>query len=175
MPQIKEDIIQELDIRMDRLLDWLNNHDAAKFNQGPEGKWTTSQHVDHLIKSMQPLNMALRLPKLQLRTMFGKPNRPTRDYDTVVARYLERLGEREVVPPKNFAPTDLPVDKKEETLASLDKERENLKKIIAKWDEEKLDKYLLPHPLLGKMVVREMLFFTLYHTDHHAKNLRENY
>jgi hypothetical protein len=26
----------------------------------------------------------------------------------------------------------------------------------------------LPHPLLGKLTVREMLFFTLYHQRHHV-------
>ena len=34
-------------------------------------------------------------------------------------------------------------------------------------DTADLDAVLLPHPLLGKLTVREMLFFTVYHVQHH--------
>jgi hypothetical protein len=35
------------------------------------------------------------------------------------------------------------------------------------WTERDLDHCRLPHPLLGKLTVREMLFFTLCHYEHH--------
>lgn len=38
---------------------------------------------------------------------------------------------------------------------------------IARWTDDSLDRFQLPHPLLGKLTVREMLFFTLYHQRHH--------
>jgi hypothetical protein len=39
------------------------------------------------------------------------------------------------------------------------------------WGEGSLDRCRLPHPLLGKLTVREMLFFTLYHNLHHVQNV----
>jgi hypothetical protein len=27
----------------------------------------------------------------------------------------------------------------------------------------------LPHPLLGKLTLREMIYFTIYHVQHHHK------
>ena len=39
---------------------------------------------------------------------------------------------------------------------------------VEKWDETELDQYMLPHPILGKLTVREMLFFTIYHNLRHA-------
>jgi hypothetical protein len=42
---------------------------------------------------------------------------------------------------------------------------------IGRWREEDLDYYRLPHPLLGKLTVREMLFFTVYHNYHHPRSL----
>ena len=176
MIETKEDIIQELDKRYDRLCAWVKAQEAERFIQGPEGKWTTGQHIGHLIKSTQPLNMAMRLPRIQLRTMFGKPNRETRSYDAVVKRYLERLAQAVGgASPKEFIPKVPSIDEKSNMIDTLNKEREKLKTIIAKWDEEKLDKYLLPHPLMGKMVLREILFFTLYHTEHHTRALEEKY
>jgi hypothetical protein len=35
------------------------------------------------------------------------------------------------------------------------------------WGESELDSYILPHPILGKLTIREMLFFTLYHDTLH--------
>lgn len=32
---------------------------------------------------------------------------------------------------------------------------------------------LLPHPLLGKLTVREFGYFTHYHTEHHFKNIQK--
>ncbi len=44
-------------------------------------------------------------------------------------------------------------------------------KAVASWREEDLDRYVLPHPLLGKLTLREMLCFTLYHNYHHVRNV----
>ena len=45
-------------------------------------------------------------------------------------------------------------------------------KALQGWTEAQLDKYTLPHPLIGKITVREMLFFTLYHNLLHANEAR---
>jgi hypothetical protein len=41
-----------------------------------------------------------------------------------------------------------------------------------RWPEAKLDAIQLPHPLLGNLTVREMLFFTLFHQSHHMDVIR---
>ena len=45
--------------------------------------------------------------------------------------------------------------------------------VLRNWRDTDLDKYFLPHPLLGKLTIREMLFFTLYHDRHHVNNVRK--
>ncbi len=40
--------------------------------------------------------------------------------------------------------------------------------VAEKWTEDDLDRFLLPHPLIGKLTIREMLFFTIYHNLRHA-------
>ena len=42
-----------------------------------------------------------------------------------------------------------------------------LLKKVENWKESDLDKYVLPHPLLGKISLREMLYFTDFHILHH--------
>jgi hypothetical protein len=43
-----------------------------------------------------------------------------------------------------------------------------LQKAFESWNEEDLDTIRLPHPLLGKITAREMIYFTLYHAKHHV-------
>jgi hypothetical protein len=33
----------------------------------------------------------------------------------------------------------------------------------------------LPHPLLGKLTLREMLYFTAYHADHHRHSIEASH
>jgi len=42
---------------------------------------------------------------------------------------------------------------------------------ITAWGDDALDRYRLPHPLIGKLTLREMLVFTLFHFDHHRDNV----
>jgi uncharacterized damage-inducible protein DinB len=46
--------------------------------------------------------------------------------------------------------------------------------VLDKWDEDGLDGFALPHPAIGRLTVREMLFFTLYHNGHHLEGMRRN-
>jgi|SRR5882672_10633400 len=43
---------------------------------------------------------------------------------------------------------------------------------IEKQSEADLDKYILLHPLLGKLILREMLYFTIHHNEHHLELLK---
>ena len=41
--------------------------------------------------------------------------------------------------------------------------------------DKHLDKLLIPHPLMGKMTLREIIMWTAYHTDHHNQILKASY
>jgi uncharacterized damage-inducible protein DinB len=42
-----------------------------------------------------------------------------------------------------------------------------LRDAVQPWSEQNLETLQLPHPLLGKLTAREILFFTIYHNHHH--------
>ena len=155
--------------------DFLRSHNDDSFEKGPEGKWNTSQHLDHLIKSTKPLNSILGKPKLVIRSMFGKSNRASRSYEALVNKYQSKLAEGPVVAPASFLPKGFAKIDKLKAISIFEKEIERLISISKKWSEKDADIYILPHPLLGKLTVREMLFFTAYHTQHHHKILEANY
>ncbi|MEM7656354.1 MAG: DinB family protein [Bacteroidota bacterium] len=170
----KEEITPHLQHQFEQVIAWAESQPEAAITEGPDGKWTSGQQLRHILMSVEPLNTALRLPKIQLKMMFGKSNRETRSLDSVKTRYYERLAEGGKAP-KEFIPKPVEPKDKAGLLADLAKNRDKLIKAIGKWKEEDLDAFVLPHPLMGKMPIREILFFTVFHTEHHYKALQEHY
>lgn len=154
-------------------IDWLQIQDEAKFEQGPEGKWDTSQHLDHLMGTAIRVESALKLPKSMIRENFGKPDWESRDYDSIVADYREKLKSipDTVVPVGNKHP----VTKKNTLLSQFEEKGKAVGNAIDLWTEEELNDLILPHPLIGNMTVRELLLWMAYHNHHHLNNLKENY
>jgi len=173
----KESIANLLDEKHQNLILWLESQEAEKWVLGPEGKWTTGQVALHLLQSIKPLNAALSMPKFLLRYKFGRANREVRDYGTVVKRYQERL--REVTPGTTFGPSrNMIVPKladKQYIMNRLQVESKKLQYKTRKMSDKNLDTLILPHPLMGKMLVRELLMWTSYHVEHHTNQLLNNY
>jgi len=168
----KDQIIGKLKENHHRLADTVYGLSESDFLSAPAGKWTAGQQLDHIYLSLKPLTMALGLPKLAVKA-FGSANRPSRDYDAVVAKYHEALANGGKAP-SNFVPDPVSYQDKDTISAKLKANLDKLASNLDKYSEEDLDKYILPHPLLGKMTVREMLYFTIYHSEHHYKVALQN-
>lgn len=161
-----------LDEKHGNLISWLGEHAPEKWATGPAGKWTTGQHVLHLIQSTKPLLLAFSLPGFVLRFRFGKANRPSREYQAIVERYHERLAANvgRVSPFSQNMPDTQP-DEKEKLIAELTKLNNKLNRSMSRFSEAQLDRLVLPHPLMGKMTLREILLWNAYHTEHHHQIL----
>ncbi|MBK8561776.1 MAG: DinB family protein [Saprospiraceae bacterium] len=166
-----------LDEKFNNMAQWLKTHPADKWALGPTGKWTAGQHIVHLIQSTKPLVRALSLPGFVLRWKFGKANRPSRDYDTIVARYHEKLAAVNgvVVSPFSQNMPATPPEGKEALIAELSALNKKLNRKMAGWSDAQLDKLLVPHPLMGRMTLREILMWNAYHTEHHHGILVKSY
>ena len=172
----KEDIAILLEEKHQNLFSWLEQQDIEHWETGPEGKWTTGQQTLHLLQSIKPLNLALSLPKFILKFKFGKSNRAVRDYDTVVNRYLERLKDVKGKTFKGSQNMKVPsIKEKQYLLNRLQVETKKLQHKTKKWSDNDLDTYILPHPLMGRMPIRELLMWTAYHMEHHTNTLKEHY
>lgn len=130
------------------------------------GKWSPAQHIEHILRAVRPVAMALLVPKWFLRWRFGRPNRPPRDYEGLVQRYKEKLAAGGRASGR-FVPPEVPASDVDAIAASVKKSVAVLARRVNNWSEHDLDTVLLPHPLLGKVTVREMLYFTIYHAQHH--------
>lgn len=135
-------------------------------------EWSPAQHVDHLVRSSGAVNTALSLPRFILK-FFGTPNRAGRTYDELKKRYREKLAAGGRASGRYVPPGSGKIDRNK-VRARYQKISERLMLKASSMDEKELDQYLLPHPLLGKLTLREMLFFTIYHTYHHMDIINNN-
>ena len=133
--------------------------------------WAPVDDLRHLSRSSSPLAQALKMPKLVLRSMFGRGGE-SRTYEDVFAQYLAALDDGTAVATGRYIPSDREGQKEDETYRAGTLERwrqinDDLQKALGRWKESQLDSYRLPHPVLGKLTVREMLFFTHFHNQTH--------
>lgn len=145
---------------------------AQEIHVSRHGKWSPARQLDHLVRSVAPVRMAFYLHSFLLKMFFGTANRPSRTYDELVAKYHNKLSAGGKASGR-FIPQEKPVSVKQasQRLHSL---IQSLCKKIGAYSEEELDKLILPHPLLGKLTLREMLYFTIYHAQHHQKQVQVN-
>jgi hypothetical protein len=149
---------------------YLRTLPADVFVQRQGEKWSPAEHVRHLSKSIRPLVLALGLPRFILWVRFGRAAVASRPFDVMRETYRARLAAGATA--GRFAPSPQPppgdaAGYREAVLVPWRTTNAELQSRIAGWDEAALDRYRLPHPALGKLTVREMLFFTLYHNAHH--------
>ena len=167
----KPQIIDALNEKVDAFNKYISLLDKEKFEASPNGKWSAGQNLDHLIRAIKPLQLAYSLPKFALVTLFGKPNRPSRTYDELVIKYKAKLNAGGKAS-RAFIPPAVSFEKKDALLKKYATQKKLLIAKIEKQSEAGLDKYILPHPLLGKITLREMLYFTIHHNQHHLELLK---
>lgn len=173
----REHIPDLLEEKYQTLIKWLEQQPPERWESGPEGKWTTGQVALHLLQSIAPLNTSMSLPKFVLKNKYGVANREVREYDAVVKRYRERLENARGATYSRSRNMKVPKLKEKSYLINrLQVESKKLQyKTAKRWTDSQLDTLILPHPLMGKMPIREMVMWTAYHVEHHTKQLIENY
>jgi DinB superfamily len=164
----KPEILQKLAEGFSLVDETLRKADNAIFYIRKDNKWSIAENCKHLSLSVKPLNTAFSLPNFAL-LFFGKLNRPARNYDEMVEKYLQKLAEGAVAT-SQFVPEKISVENsKEDLIQEIKKINDSFLKKVDDFTEDDLDKYLIPHPVLGKLTIREMLYFTICHTLHHQK------
>jgi hypothetical protein len=173
-PYGRDEIVRELRAVHNQSREFWDSFSTAEFFSPFGDAWSPADNVRHLLKSNRPVARALATPKALLALRFGVGRRASVPYSELRARYLSLLATG--VTAGRFTPAPLnPSEQSEEhrrsLMATMDAVFENLTTTASRWQEWQLDRLRLPHPALGKLTVREMLFFTVYHNIHHVENV----
>lgn len=168
IPQIEEQLKEV----SRRFVSYCNNMADDAFFQQPTNKWSPAQQVRHLITTTNISRTAFVLPKFILRWLYGKPNRPSRTYDELVAKYKLKLQQGGKAPAR-FTPKPVPASYgRDKLLKSFATSMALIAQAINNTKDKQLDNYIVPHPLLGKITLRELCYFTIYHTEHHLNSIK---
>ena len=168
------EIVRELRALHDRSRELWSGFSTTEFFFPLGDAWSPADNIRHLLKSNRPVLRALSTPKVLLLFRFGAGLRSSQTYSEVRERYLARLAAG--VTAGRFAPrplgsSDQTEEHRSSLMAALDQVSQDLTDAASGWGEGQLDRFRLPHPALGRLTVREMLFFTLYHNFHHVQNV----
>jgi hypothetical protein len=168
---------QEISVKLlenhQNFADFLMGLSEPDFMFAPAGKWTAGQQFDHIVRGVSPVSTALALPKFVPNLLFGKSDRYSIDFETLVKNYQAKLAGGGKAS-GTFIPPEIGFEQRESLKEKLLKTVAELTKRIDKFSEAQLDEYILPHPILGKLTIREMLYFTIYHVEHHHQRAVEN-
>jgi DinB superfamily len=140
----------------------------------PGNKWSVAENIQHLIISTNTTTLAYRLPKFLVKWVGGTPNRKSRTFDELKDRYNKKLSEGGRASGR-FVPKPIEIKYGKQKLL------DNWNKATAKYlsaltknrTEADLDNYLARHPLLGRITLRELCYFTVFHTRHHLNSIQK--
>ena len=141
----------------------------------PGPKWSVAENIRHMIISTNMTNLAYKLPKFLVKWIGGTPNRKSRSYDELKEKYYKKLSEGGQASGR-FVPKPIEVSYgKQKLLDSWNtSSAKYLAALTANRTEDDLDNYLARHPLLGRITLRELCYFTIFHTEHHLTSIQKN-
>jgi hypothetical protein len=167
----KPEILERLETNHNQFISYLDSLNESDFEYAFSGKWSAGQQLKHIVLSVKPLAQGFLLPRFLLKIIFGKANRPSKTYDDLVLKYDEKikLGGRASAA---FLPKVVNFSEKDKLYRTLMGYLKTIKNSLENYTEEDFDLMILPHPLLGKITVREMLYFTAHHVVHHEQLIK---
>lgn len=164
---IKQLIIKELSERHAIFVDYILSLTYEEFMFSVQNKWTAGQQMDHIYRAVSLLPLAYNIPMFISGFIFGRVNRNTMEYDELVKKYVSKL-ERGAKATTIFIPKKIPYSCRITLAGKLLKKISQINVAVELISEKDLDQFMLPHPILGKITQREMLYFTMYHVNHHC-------
>lgn len=168
----KQFILNELNKQFDFLFEILDGTSDEILVLGSAEKWSPMMQLDHLIRSTRAVNRGLMVPKFLFPFITGKIKRNPYSYLEVVEKYTNKLADGAKAT-GGYIPNEKEINDLPKLLSEMKKEQKRMIENLKNWSETDLDKNVMPHPIIGKISVREMLFFTIYHIQHHAKSIQK--
>lgn len=150
---------------------WTAFDSDAFFRRPAAEVWAPADQVRHLTKAIRAVTRGLRIPRLFLLVRFGWHRGTSRSLETLRSDYQRALSggarAREFAP-RALEPTDMDAPGRARVMAHHATAVTEFADAVSRWPARALDRSQLPHPLLGKLSVREMVLFTLLHNVHHV-------
>ena len=155
-------------------IEYIDSLSEAEFMHSHNNeKWTAGQQLNHIGVSLGALKKGMSLPKLALKMTFGTTKEPSKSYDEVVKKYTDRLKEPYDISGSKFDPEPMAFSDKASGIERFNLTKNKLVKAYQKFSDSDAEKYVLPHPLIGNLSMKEFMLFDIFHVQHHHKRTQE--
>jgi hypothetical protein len=167
----KSTLIKSLRNSVENFNESISNLNKEEFEININNKWSAGQDLVHLIKLLRILNIAYLIPKPLLGLLYGINKDEQRSFEHLQSLYKNALANG-AKSPSIYIPNPVLFENKSSLIKKHQALNESFIKKINKLTEVELDKFRLPHPILGKVSLRELVLFTSFHTIHHFELLK---
>ena len=167
----KEKLQEDIIAAMQAVTDFVENCEEEIFIVRKNDKWSIAENLEHLNLSNVSISKLLGMPKEKITARFGSPTHTSRHFSEMKNLYLGGIQKGAVAPPP-FVPQNMEEKSKTTLLENWKGINPWLEKGFQEWTDAELDKYQVPHIILGNMTIREILHFTVFHTYHHLKAMK---
>lgn len=165
----KHELIQAFIQNHEEAVTYITGLSDVQLHYAAEGKWSPEQQLQHISLTIAPFPKALT-SKEYLSQKFGSIDRSVWDCETVLEHYFKTS----LKAPLQYVPEGaLKPASKDEVVQTLYHNLNTIGVLLEGYSEEELDVLVLPHPLLGKLTLREMFCLMGYHPLHHIKQIKD--
>jgi DinB superfamily len=136
-------------------------------------QWSIAENLEHLSLTLHKSWLGVMMPKIFLKLKFGKPVRESFMFEDFNQLYHQKLDEGYELD-KKYEPLVKPgKGVKEKLIARFETmSTRYMDQLKYYWEEENIDLYQVPHPLLGMISIRELVYFNIIHNTLHYKTMR---
>lgn len=165
------EIVAALKSQLDEITALAESVSDKTFKFNIPGKWSIAKNIEHLGTANNITAVGFITPKPVLKIIAGGATSQHRSANQIASTYLLKVAEG-AKSPVLYLPKPIPGLGKSVTINIWKFSVNNLMKAISSWSDSDLDVYQLPHPILGKISAREMLFFTVFHNYFHLNTMK---
>lgn len=164
----KQEIQNKLVANHKSFADYIISLKEADFLYSFQNKWSAGQQLEHMVRATSTLGMARLIPKFIIKLLLGSAGRSSASYEELVKNYQAKLANGAKASAR-YVPGKVNFNEKDKLITRLMHNASKISALTSQYTEVELDRYLLPHPIIGKLTIREMMYFAIYHVEHHHK------
>lgn len=172
IPMNKEVIISQLNANYQQFITFITQLSEEDYLYKYADKWNAAQQLGHIVVCVEPLLYVYGKDATWITERFGTTEPRNRSYDTMHDLYIGLLTQGGKAPERFLPPAEIESSRTEQCQKLMTMITTLCQQINA-FEEIQLDTLLIPHPLLGNISLREMLYNVIYHVTHHQKAAEE--
>jgi hypothetical protein len=150
----RQELIEQFTKNHQKFKEYVLDLSDEKLMFSPSEKWNAGQQLNHIYLCLIPIEQALA-SKEYILNKFGLSDHSSQPYQEIVKQYMHALNHGGKAPDR-FVPEKFDLLNKPLLTNKLNDLLIRIGQQLEMYTEKELDSMVLPHPLLGRLTIREL-------------------